>query len=174
MAFTEGNTPLGRQQEPHSHRRWIIYLIGGLSLVALTASTTYVWLALGHRAPAAAPTQADLFMQSVLKRDGALGWHQLCPDLQAQIPIDELQHQAAQQKSEEARQGITLTLEYLGRHPQTSGHGDIYLYLVMAKNHTGLLAQRIYVLTTQPTGCVTDVQHVDLSRVGFSEALADF
>lgn len=174
MAFTEGSTPLGKQQAPRLRRRWMIYLIGGVSLIALAASTTYVWLALAQRAHTTAPTQADLFMQSVLRRDGALGWHQLCPDLQAQIPIDELQRQAAQQKSAEAGQGVTLTLDYLGMHPQTGGHGDLYLYLVTAKNHAGLLAQRIYILTTQSTGCVADVQHVDLTQTDRSAPLRDY
>jgi hypothetical protein len=174
MAFTEVRTPLGGQKELRPRRRWMIYLMVLLGLVALAGSTTYVWLTFAHRAQTVAPTPADLFMQSVIKRDGALGWHQLCPDLQAKIPMDELQRQAAQQKSYEASQGVTLTMDYLGRHAQTSGHNEINLYLVTAKNHAGLLAQRIYVLTTQPTGCVEDVQHVDLQGTDISEHPAGF
>jgi hypothetical protein len=170
MAFTEARTPLGGQKEQHPRHRWIVYLIGGLvALATLAVSATYVWLAFAHRTQPTTSSQADLFMESVIKRDGALGWKQLCPDLQAKIPIDELQRQAAQQRSYEANQGVTLALDYLGMHSQTAGHGDIHLYLVTAKNHTGLLAQRIYVLTTQQVGCVEDVQHVDLSGTDLSE-----
>lgn len=168
MAFTEVNTPLDGQKELRPRRRWVISLMAILGLIALAMSTTYVWLTFAHQAQKVASPPADLFMQSVIKRDGALGWHQLCPDLQARIPIDELQRQAAQQKSYEASQGVTLTMDYLGTHPQTDERGEIHLYLVTAKNDTGLLAQRIYVLTTQPAGCVEDVQHVDLGGADLS------
>ena len=33
--------------------------------------------------PANTPTPADLFMQSVVKRDAAMGWHRLCSSVQA-------------------------------------------------------------------------------------------
>ncbi|MFL5658001.1 MAG: hypothetical protein ACJ8CB_27945, partial [Ktedonobacteraceae bacterium] len=49
-----------------------------LALVVLLATLTLI---LGTRLAVQAntPAPADVFMQSVVKRDGTLGWHQLCP-----------------------------------------------------------------------------------------------
>ena len=33
------------------------------------------------------PTPADLFTQSVVKRDAAIGWHQICSSVQSQVPL---------------------------------------------------------------------------------------
>src|SRR5439155_19661893 len=49
-----------------------------LGLVMAMATPTII-LATTWAVQAKTPVSADLFMQSVVKRDGALGWHQLCP-----------------------------------------------------------------------------------------------
>ena len=68
-----------------------------IGLVVLLAALTFV---LGTRLAVQAntPAPADLFMQSVVKRDGTLGWHQLCPSLQAQLPLSMLASQVEAQR----------------------------------------------------------------------------
>jgi hypothetical protein len=48
------------------------------------------------------PTPADLFMQSVVKRDAAMGWHQLCSFVQSQMPLSALVGQVEKQHIVEA------------------------------------------------------------------------
>jgi hypothetical protein len=43
------------------------------------------------------PTLADLFMQSVVKRDAAMGWHQLCSSVQSEVPLAALVGQVEKQ-----------------------------------------------------------------------------
>ena len=162
MACTEPRKVWIRQKEAHLLGRWPISITVVLSLIVLAGGSTYAWTAFAQRAQVAASTPADLFMQSIIKRDGVLGWRQLCPELQAQVPMDELQRQAEQQKQYEASQGVTLTMEYLGMRPQATGGGEVRLYLVTAKRLSSLIAQRIYLLWTKQTGCIEGVQHVDL------------
>src|SRR6266481_9956790 len=77
-------------------------LIVVLATPALVLGTIWAFYAI-------TPDPADVFMQSVAKRDGGLGWHQLCPALQAQMPLALLASQVQQQRSAEAGQGLTLT-----------------------------------------------------------------
>jgi hypothetical protein len=65
------------------------YPIVWLGLTVVLATPTLI---VGTRwaVQANTPTPADLFMRSVVKRDGNLGWHQLCPALQAQKPLSQL------------------------------------------------------------------------------------
>ena len=125
-------------------------LVGMLATPTLIVGTTHV---LQHTTPA----PADLFMQSVVQRDGGLGWHQLCPALQAQMPLALLASQVQQQRSAEAGQGLTFTLDYIGAHAQPQG-GQIRLYVVTAHRPTGWTGQRTYVVYTQASGCVQDVK----------------
>ena len=104
------------------------------------------------------PAPADLFMQSVVKRDGTLGWHQLCPALQAQEPLSVLASQAEEQRIAESRQGLTLTVDYIGAHPRSQG-GQIRLYVVTARRPHGWVEQRTYTVYTQASGCVEDVKN---------------
>ncbi len=67
------------------------------------------------------PAPADLFMQSVVKRDDMLGWHRLCPALQAKEPLSVLASQAEEQRIAESGQGLTLTVDYIGAHPRSQG-----------------------------------------------------
>src|SRR5947209_20526592 len=78
-------------------------------LVVLTAAAYIIgtrWIA-----QATTPSPADLFMQSVVRRDGNLGWHQLCPALQAQEPLPVLAKQVEQQRIAESGEGLTLTVD---------------------------------------------------------------
>jgi len=67
-----------------------------LGLVVVLATPTLV---LGTRwaVQANTPVPADVFMQSVIKRDGGLGWHQLCPALQAEVLLARMTNQAKTQ-----------------------------------------------------------------------------
>ena len=148
----------------HSRNRWrstishvLHYPIVWLGLLVVLATPTLIvgtTRVLQHTTPA----PADLFMQSVVQRDGSLGWHQLCPALQAQVPLAVLASQVQQQRSAEARQGLTLTLDYVGAHAQPQG-GQIRLYVVTARRPSGWVGQRTYIVYTQASGCVQDVKN---------------
>src|SRR5256885_58334 len=130
-----------------------------LALVVLLATLTII---LGIRLAAVqantpAPP-ADLFMQSVVKRDGTLGWHQLCPALQAQMPLSALASQVEEQRTAESGQGLTLTVDYVGAHPQPQG-GQIRVYVVTARRPNGWVGQRTYIVYTQASGCIGDVKN---------------
>jgi hypothetical protein len=105
-----------------------------------------------------APAPADLFMQSVVKRDGALGWHQLCPSVQAQLPLATLTRQVEEQRISESGQDLTLTVDYVGSHPRPQG-GEIRLYVVTAHRPHGWVGLRMYIVYTQTSGCVEDVEN---------------
>ena len=135
--------------------RYPIVLIG---LVVLLATLTLI---LGTRLAVQAntPAPADLFMQSVVKRDGTLGWHQLCPALQAQMPLSALANQVEEQRIAESGQSLTLTVDYVGAHPQPQG-GQIRVYVVTARRPTGWVGQRTYIVYTQASGCVEDIKNI--------------
>src|SRR5258706_4180740 len=107
--------------------------------------------------PANTPTPADLFMQSVVKRDAALGWHQLCSPVQAQVPLASLVDQVERQRIAEAGEGLTLSVDYIGAHAQPQG-GQIRLYVVTAHRRDRWVQQRTYIVYTQAGGCVEDVK----------------
>ena len=129
-----------------------VILLGVLAVLVVPA---YV---MGTRwaAQATAPAPADLFMQSVVKRDGNLGWHQLCPALQAQEPLAALTSQVEQQRIAESGEGLTLTVDYIGAYPRPHG-GQIRLYVVTAHRPNGWVQQRTYSVYTQASGCVENV-----------------
>lgn len=129
-----------------------------LGLVMVLATPTII-LATTWAVQAETPVSADLFMQSVVKRDGALGWHQLCPALQAQEPLSALTSQVQQQRNAESKQGLTLTMDYIGAHARPQG-GQIRMYIVTARLPNGWVAQRTYIVSTQASGCVDDVNNV--------------
>src|SRR5215469_15641825 len=74
-------------------------------LVVVLAIPTFI-LITNRAAPANTPTPADLFMQSVVKRDAVLGWHQLCSSVQAQVPLAALAGQVERQRRVEAGEGL--------------------------------------------------------------------
>jgi hypothetical protein len=133
------------------------YPIAWLGLVIVLVTPTLI-LATNWAAQVNTPTPADLFMQSVVKRDGALGWHQLCPALQAQEPLSVLIGQVEQQRIAESGQGLTLMVDYIGAHSRPQG-GQIRLYVVTARRSHGWVEQRTYIVYTQASGCVEDVKN---------------
>jgi len=97
--------------------RVLRYPIVWLELVALLATPMLI---LGTRGAvqATAATPADLFMQSVVKRDAAMGWHQLCSSVQSQVPLSALAGQVEKQRIVEAgtkllERGYLLVFEAL-------------------------------------------------------------
>ncbi len=133
------------------------YPIVWLGLVVVLATPTLI---LGTRwvVQANTPVPADLFIQSVVKLDGTLGWHQLCPSLQAQMPLSELTRQVETQRIAASGQGLTLTEEYVGAYPRPQG-GEIRVYVVTAHRPNGWVEQRIYNVYTQASGCVEDIKN---------------
>jgi hypothetical protein len=98
---------------------------------------------------------ADRFVQSILTSDGALGWRQLCPSVQATLPVDELVQQANAARSAAAQQGIRLTAQF-ERSTSRQGGGEQRLYMVTAHLSNGATQQRNLAVLTQPSGCVED------------------
>ena len=107
------------------------------------------------RATSSAP--ADLFMQSISTEDGDMGWKQLCPSLQQQLPRDTLQQLTATQRSIASERGLTLTVEHVGDRPRPEG-GEIRFYIATLHTEDGAIGQKTYVITTQASGCVESIQ----------------
>ncbi len=152
------------KQHPAAHnpRIALMCLIIVVACIALAGSS---YKAFAQEEQGATPAPADLFMRSVIVQDGALGWNQLCPDMQALIPKDVLIRQANSQHASDLSQHVTLSMEALGTHPLAKG-GAIHLYLVTAHKPDGWQAQRVFMVQTQGSGCVEDVQHLDPSMAG--------
>src|SRR5258708_22766562 len=108
--------------------------------------------------PPNSPVPADLFIQSVVKLDGTLGWHQLCPSLQAQMPLSELTSQVETQRIAASGHGLTLTESYIGAHPRPQG-GEVRVYVVTAHRPNCWVEQRTYSVYTQASGCVEDIKN---------------
>jgi hypothetical protein len=130
-------------------------LVVNVVLLAGVVGATY-WR-FGNVSWAAQPTPADLFMQSIATEDGALGWRQLCPALQVQLPRDVLEQQTDRLRSDHVQSGVTLTIEHIGDWPRTGG-GEIRVYVATAHTADGSTGEKTYVLQTQATGCVESVQ----------------
>jgi hypothetical protein len=96
-------------------------------------------------------------MHSVETRDGALGWRQLCPDLQSQVSQDALKTEANAQKAAEVGKVRHLRSDFVGGRALASG-GQVRFYLMTADLTNGSEAFRGYVLRTQADGCVHDIQ----------------
>ena len=128
----------------------------GLVLVLIVPS---LLLAPARPVQAKGPVPADLFMQSVVERDGNLGWHQLCPAVQAQLPLSVLTKQVQELHLAESGQGLTLTVDYLGAHARPQG-GEIRVYVITGHRSDGWVGLRTYIIWTQASGCVEDVQDV--------------
>jgi hypothetical protein len=124
------------------------------SVMEAAASTT---LATDHHTQRTRALPADLFIQSVVKDDGSLGWHQLCPALQAAVPQNVLVQQANSQRELAARQGLQLNAHYVGARPRPTG-GEIRIYVITAHWQNGSVQQRTYSVLTQANGCVEDVK----------------
>lgn len=111
-----------------------------------------------HRGVDTSPLPADRFMQSIVSDDGALGWRQLCPSVQRQLPFDTVVKQADAQRMALAQQGVRLTMRFARVYPQRDG-GVSREYMVTAHWPGGTTQTRTYIVLTQPGGCVEDVQN---------------
>src|SRR5262249_24429057 len=143
-------TPLHFLQKPGRGPAIVLLLVVVLATLGGLAEAGRLLPARGARA-----VPADLFMQSVVTRDGDLGWRQLCPAVRAQVPSAPLQDAASTQRTAEA--GQTLTVDLVGVRAQATG-GEYRFYVVTAQRPDGTVLQRPYTLTTQPDGCVEEVQ----------------
>ena len=146
---------------PNTHHivlNWLLILIG---CMAFAGGLAYTYTLFTHRAPGSSPTHADLFIESVVMRDGALGWNQLCPDVQALLPQIVVIREANAQHAADLSQGVTLSMQPVATQPLAKG-GKLYLYLVTAHKPDGWKAQRVYMVQTRSSGCVEDVKYQDL------------
>lgn len=134
---------------------WLLILIGSMTL---GGGLVYAYTHYSHGEPSSPPTHAALFMQSVVTRDGALGWKQLCPDVQALLPQMVLIREANTQHAADLRQGVTLSMQPLATHSLAKGD-KLYLYLVTAHKSDGWEDQRVYLVRTRSSGCVKDVNY---------------
>jgi hypothetical protein len=149
------------------HRGVLVWVVVALLLAAAVPTAFYVFahLALGAstRTSSSASTSslstspADRFIHSIVIEDGALGWHQLCPSIQAQLPMGALVQQANAQRLAMAQQGVWLTAKPIGTHPQDDG-GVSHVYMVTAHSRNGATQSLTFVVFTQRSGCVEDVQ----------------
>jgi hypothetical protein len=137
----------------HMLRSPIVWVV----LMMVLATSTFL-LATAWTIQVKTPTPADIFMQSVVKRDGSLGWHQLCSPVQAQLPLSTLASQVQKQRIAESKEGLKLTVDYIGSHARPQG-GQIRVYVVTARRPDGWVGQRTYIVSTQAGGCVEDVQN---------------
>ena len=107
--------------------------------------------------PTRISTPADLFMQSIATEDGDLGWKQLCPSLQNELPRDVLEQQTVRQRSAQIQDGVTLTIDHVGDRARPTG-GEVHFYVATAHSADGSTGQKTYVVMTQASGCVESVE----------------
>ena len=100
---------------------------------------------------------ADLFMQSIVVEDGDMGWNQLCPSLQQQMPRETLEQLTATQRSIASDNGLSLTVEHVADRPRPTG-GEVRIYIATLHSADGAIGQKTYVITTQASGCVEAIQ----------------
>jgi hypothetical protein len=163
----------GRVAPPRVHRHVLIWLIIPFLVILIAAASAAAYArtrvpgAVSQASSAVVDVRsshsqpADRFIQSVIAEDGKLGWHQLCPDIQAQLPIDTLVQQADTMRAAAKKEGAWLTAESLGTHLQQGGW-HIHDYRMTAHWPTGATRQWTYVILTQPSGCVEDIQAQDV------------
>ncbi len=131
--------------------RYPVVLLAMLLVVTAVPLTVHTRL---HSEPSAAP--ADLFMQSVATLDGDLGWQQLCPAMQAQLPRAVLLEQTGAQRLAASERGVSLSIDHVGDRGRPDG-GQIRFYLATAHAADGAVSQKTYIVETQPGGCVESV-----------------
>ncbi len=124
------------------------FLLAGLAAAASWRYAQPMW--------ADSATPADLFMQSVAAEDGGLGWSQLCPDLQTQLPRSVLEQQTQLQRTIQSQMGVTLRIDHVGDRPRPTG-GEIRFYVTTARATDGSIGQKTYVVKTQASGCVESI-----------------
>jgi hypothetical protein len=152
--------PQSRDHRRIFHRSMLVWAVVVLLIVAAVPTAFYVFtrVASGTSSSSAPASPADRFMQSIVTGDGALGWHQLCPSVQAQLPMSVLEQQASAQRRAMQRQGVWLTATPVGTQPQKDG-GTSHLYHVTAHWRSGATQSSTFMVSTQPSGCVENVQN---------------
>jgi hypothetical protein len=133
-----------------------------VALLVLVAAVPTAFYLFAHVGPGASNSDlsaspADRFIKSIVTENGALGWHQLCPSVQAQLPETVIEQQANAQRVAMAKQGMWLTAKPVGTHPQDDG-GVSHQYVVTAHWHSGATQSAMFTVFTQSSGCVEDVQ----------------
>lgn len=128
-----------------------VVLLGMLVLVTAVPLTGQTRL---HSEPSGAP--ADLFMQSVATLDGDLGWRQLCPAVQAQLPRAVILEQTGAQRLAASERGVSLSIDHVGDRGRPDG-GKLHFYVATAHGADGAVSQKTYIVETQPGGCVESV-----------------
>ena len=126
------------------------------AILLLIVGTAGIWRGAEALRPTT-PPPADLFMQSIAMEDGDLGWRQLCPTLQEQLPLDVLQQLTLTQRTIVSEQGMTLQVEHVGDRSRPTG-GEIRFYVATMHTAAGSSEQKTYIITTQASGCVESVQ----------------
>ena len=134
-------------------RRHPLLMVNAVLLAAVAAAIA--WRGMQVIRPGS-PPPADLFIQSIATEDGDLGWRQLCPALQSQLPRDVLEEQARTQRTVQLQQGVTLSIEHVGDRSRPTG-GEIRFYIATAHRADGSTGQKTYVIQTQASGCVESV-----------------
>src|SRR5262245_33128094 len=116
---------------------------------------------LGGHSTGSHPLPADEFMHSVAARDGALGWRQLCPQLQRMVTQETMRTQADGQRTAEAGRVARIRVDFVGSRTLRPA-GQIRFYMLTADMADGSAASRVYIVRTRATGCVDGVQVDDL------------
>jgi hypothetical protein len=130
-------------------------LLGAMLVAPITVAIA-VGLVSWRPPPAAASTPADAFMQSVVARDGALGWQQLCPGAQAALPLAVLVEETAAIRTAEAASGVSVSMRFVSAQPRPEG-GERRVYVATARlprDRDEQLIQKTFVVRTQASGCV--------------------
>lgn len=124
---------------------WVV-LVVVLALPTLIGVTTQV-------AQAQSAVPADVFMPSVVKGDGKLGWHQLGSPVQSQVSLSTLVSTVQQQRGAETKEGLSLTRDSLGADARAQG-GQSPLVLAAYGGSSGPLWRGYY----SPTGRYTPTE----------------
>jgi hypothetical protein len=118
--------------------------------VGLPVGSALAW---SHRAP----PRADVFMHSVEVRDGRMGWQQLCPAAQAELPLSELVQETDALRAADRASGMRVSMTFVRSEPRPEG-GERRYYLATARRAAGSdLVQRTFMVSTQADGCVEAV-----------------
>jgi hypothetical protein len=137
-------------------------------LMSLAAAVLSVAFLVPPRVASAAPSPvpsiphpapsipADVFVQSIVNRDAKLGWQQLCPAVQLQLPASQLVDQAESQRAAQTSLGLKLSAEFVETLPRPDG-GELRLYRETAHWADGRTDQRTVVVRTQRDGCVEGI-----------------
>ena len=100
---------------------------------------------------------SDLFMQSVVTRDGELGWRQLCPAVQAQLPLAPfVQYVEALRAADDAK-GLAISVKFVSAVQRPDG-GETRTYAATARLGDGQTVAKTFIIRTQASGCVESVQ----------------